>query len=322
MSDRGMGRPRVVRRAVELRQAVAATRAVDPQTVAALEQRWQTLPEHVRTPAQTLGRHAVGCEGTHGMFPRCNLPCTPCYHSREANRVRVDGRQTLDQVRAQMRLLRCRRGPYAHAQLIGGEVSLRPPDGHAETLLATRAQGREPRSMSHGDIDADYLTALMLGPDGRPRLPRVYFAGHFDMLMFGRRGIERPPDETPARVLARHPSVAVTFTGWLGRELSEVGISRLVGHHRIRPITFVMHSFMDAADVTAAWQALQAGTASSDPRIFAAQQRLQACSYAMAHPETGQLVPARVQHSVLDPTENATLRHTLPLPTVRARAKS
>ncbi len=33
----------------------------------------------------------------------------------------------------------------------------------------------------------------------------------------------------------------------------------------------------------------------------------------MAHPETGELVPACVQHSVLDPGENAALRRLLPL---------
>jgi hypothetical protein len=33
----------------------------------------------------------------------------------------------------------------------------------------------------------------------------------------------------------------------------------------------------------------------------------------MAHPETGQLVPACVQHSVLDPAENRRLRRLLPL---------
>ncbi len=40
----------------------------------------------------------------------------------------------------------------------------------------------------------------------------------------------------------------------------------------------------------------------------------------MAHPETGELVPACVQHSVLDPIENVALRRTLPLlPTIRRR---
>ena len=49
--------------------------------------------------------------------------------------------------------------------------------------------------MTHGDFDYDYLERLVLGPDGRRRLRRVSFAAHFDSLMFGRRGIARPPDE-------------------------------------------------------------------------------------------------------------------------------
>ncbi len=65
------------------------TRPVHPETERVLRERWSELPEAVHTPAQLLGRHAVGCEGTHGVFPRCNLTCTPCYHSVDANRVRV-----------------------------------------------------------------------------------------------------------------------------------------------------------------------------------------------------------------------------------------
>jgi hypothetical protein len=34
----------------------------------------------------------------------------------------------------------------------------------------------------------------------------------------------------------------------------------------------------------------------------------------MAHPETGELVPACVQHSVLDPQENFSLAALLPIP--------
>jgi hypothetical protein len=74
-----------------------------------------------------LGRRTAGCEGTHGVFPRCDLACTPCYHSREANRVRVDGAHTTREIGAQMALLRERRGPGQNAQLIGGEVTLSAP---------------------------------------------------------------------------------------------------------------------------------------------------------------------------------------------------
>src|SRR5258708_17828134 len=109
------------------REATRAVRPVDPEFAAALARRWAGLPETARTAGQTLGRHAVGCEGTHGVFPKCNLACTPCYHSRDANRVRVDGRHTLAQVRAQMALLRERRGPRAPAPLLGGEGGLRAP---------------------------------------------------------------------------------------------------------------------------------------------------------------------------------------------------
>lgn len=76
-----------------------------------------------------------------------------------------------------------------------------------------------------------------------------------------------------------------------------------------------MHSFMDAADVKPAWELMQRGEDATDPRIAVTQQRLRACFYAMAHPETGELVPACVQHAVLDPGENIALRRLLPLAT-------
>jgi len=448
---------------VELR-----TRPVHPETRAALARRWAELPDGVKTPSQTLGQHAVGCEGTHGVFPKCNLACTPCYHSRDANQVAVDGGHTRREVTEQMALLRRLRGPRAHAQLIGGEVTLLPPDDHAATLQVMRDHGRDPMSMTHGDIDYAYLEALALGPDGRARFRRLSFAGHFDMMMFGRRDIARPPDEaaltpyrlrfaamfqrlqrehgvrhflahnmtvTPTnlgqiagvvracreagfglfsfqpaafvgddrrwhegyreatgddvwaevekgvgtrlpfralqigdercnrttygfyvgpdyypilddedpvdlrlrdaflarfggvsfsgtepgvlavkvlRVVLRHPGVAGRFLGWAARRGRRIGLRPLL-RHGIRPCTFVMHSFMDATDVAPAWDALRRGETCAEPRLKDTQDRLRACSYAMAHPESGELVPACVQHSVLDPVENVALRRLLPL---------
>ncbi len=80
-----------------------------------------------------------------------------------------------------------------------------------------------------------------------------------------------------------------------------------------RALTFVMHSFMDAALVAPAWEALQRGERLDDPALRAAQERLEACMYHMAHPESGTLVPACAQHSVLDPGENAELARLLPM---------
>jgi hypothetical protein len=81
---------------------------------------------------------------------------------------------------------------------------------------------------------------------------------------------------------------------------------------------------MHAADVIPAWELLERGEMSDDPRIRETQERLQACSYAMAHPESGQLqlVPACVQHSVLDPAENLQLSRELPIVRIRPRTET
>ena len=452
-----------------LRRLELATRPEHPDLTVALERRWAELPEHVKTLNQMLGRRTAGCEGTHGVFPRCDLACTPCYHSKEANRVRVDGPHTVREVDAQMELLRELRGPGQNAQLIGGEVTLLGPDGHAAALQAMIDHGRKPMSMSHGDFDYGYLEALALDPHtGRPRFRHLSFAGHFDSMMFGRTGMERPPDEaslnpyrqafcemfqrlerehgvshylahnmtvTPgnvdevpavirdcremgfrmfsfqpaafignaarwkhsyrdfstdevwervergagarlhwralqigdercnrtaygayvgeryvplldedeardARVLedfvrafggmdfaapapltairlargfARRPRAVASTVGWAGRFAARAGgVGRLL-RRRPRAITYVMHAFMDAELVKPAWELLGRGETSDNPRIRETQERLRACSYAMAHPETGELVPACAQHSVLDPHENLRLAEELPL---------
>ncbi|MEO9181174.1 MAG: radical SAM protein [Acidimicrobiales bacterium] len=453
------------------------SRPVDTLTRAALVRRWHELPEAVRTPAQTLGRFGVGCEGTHGVFPRCNFACTPCYHSADANRVRIDGEHSIREIEDQMALLERSRAPHAHAQLIGGEVTLLSPEDHAGALEVMRRHGREPMSFSHGDFDYDYLEKLALRDDGTRRFARISFALHIDTTMKGRRDIRRAtseeqlnpyraravqmferlrrehgvnfylahnvtvtpdnvdqipdvvrgahglgfgmfsfqpaafvgderrwrsdyskldPDEVwrrieegagtrlpyqvlevgdtrcnrtawgfyvgdewfsfindldpkdlkardallaylggvhfsaPRRLLAlrltrvalRHPSLVPTALGWLGRTVRRAGGVRRLIKDRPRPTTFVMHRFMHAADVAPAWEMLQRGEMSSEPRILETQERLLACSYAMAHPETGELVPACVQHGVLDPDENASLATLLPLPRRRGVGQS
>jgi len=452
-----------------LRELELATRPEHPDLSAALAARWAQLPAHVKQPNQMLGRRMTGCEGTHGVFPRCNLACTPCYHAKEAQRVRTDGDHTEREVDRQMALLRELRGPGQHAQLIGGEVTLLGAEDHARALQAMIRHGRKPMSMTHGDFDYDYLEALALDPQtGRPRFDHLAFAGHFDSLMFGRRGIKRARseadlhphraafcamferlerehgvtsylahnmtvtprniDEIPdvlraardmgfrmfsfqpaayignearwkddlrafstdevwrriergagarlhfraeqvgdvrcnrtahglfvgdryatllheddprdaqaledfivafggmdfgdprrglvaaraARAIARHPAVLRSGAAWAARLLRRLGGLRAIRRDAPRAVTYVMHAFMDARDVKPAWEQLQRGELSDDPRVRATQERLQACSYAMAHPESGTLVPACAQHSVLDPLENLRLAQLLP----------
>jgi len=113
------------------------------------------------------------------------------------------------------------------------------------------------------------------------------------------------------RALLSRPDEVPTVVSWAMRYVARLGPGLLRGVH---PTTYVTHSFMDAAEVGPAWALLQQGVVADDPRIRAAQERLQACAYGMAHPELDQIVPACVQHSVLDARENAELIQLLPRP--------
>ncbi len=409
----------------------------------------------------------AGCEGTQGVFPRCNLACTPCYHSRLANQVRTDGEHTITEVDRQMAYLRTRRGVGQHAQLIGGEVTLLGPRDHARALAIMERHRRKPTSMTHGDFDYEYLRALALDESGRPRFRLLRFAGHFDSLMIGRRRSKRPRSErelnaerrrfaamferlrrehgvrfdlahnmtvTPknveqlsgviaellpleygmlsfqpaafvgnpsrwredyrrvdaddvwaeiergvgthvpsgpfqagdprcnrsaygvvvagcwlpmiddrdphevaaglafletfggldfdgpravvavriARALARRPAAIAHAGRWVIRFLRRAGALNLL-RSGARPLTFVVHSFIDAEHAVPAWEAIKRGETATAPEVLAAQERLLACSYSMAHPESDELVPACVQHAALDPQQNARLVRELPI---------
>jgi hypothetical protein len=56
-----------------IREFELRTRPIHPESRTALAKRCSELPEHIKTPNQMLGRAALGCEGTQGVFPKCNL---------------------------------------------------------------------------------------------------------------------------------------------------------------------------------------------------------------------------------------------------------
>ena len=485
-----------------IQNALAALQAIEQLTRPGLYSapaRYEALPEHVKTDSQMLGRLSPGCEGTNSVFPRCNFSCRPCYHSADANKVRIDGFHTVTEVARQMAVLQRHRGSTGHCQLIGGEVSLLPAEDHALTLETMRFYGRIPMSFTHGDFDYDYLRRLALqsSPDRRgrerPRFQRLDFAVHFDIGMRGRKGTSpatlksetdlhphrrrfidmfrrlhrdhgvdfylahnmtvqpsnlssvaaaapglvamgfrlisfqpaamqgarrvdgvaraddgdavwgelekglglRLPynafqmgdvrcnrmtalgvtgfkdhfpfasshaplteddihlfplfdDQCPhdlhardlvmrhvgnivlmphllafklLRVFFRRPWLLFFAVAWCARVVRRAGGLWAIMSRGVRPVTVVMHRFMDAEDVKSAWALMQDGVDPDDEavkdaggeRVRETMQRLAACSYGMAHPDSDLVVPACVQHSVYDPDTNASLAQTLPL---------
>jgi hypothetical protein len=167
------------------------------------------------------------------------------------------------------------------------------------------------------------------GDDPRDRAVRDAFLRHFAGVGFAATGLPLLAVKI-GRLVARHPGIVALGVGWAGRTLRRVGARALLRAVAAgswpRPVTFVMHQFMDAAQVAPAWELTQRGITSEDPWVREAQDRLAACHYTMAHPgadgEDGTLVPACVQHGVLDPAENTRLRVLLPLPRPRPDARS
>lgn len=472
-------------RLARLRQALITLELLTRPGRPSSSARYDALPAHVKTPSQMLGRLSPGCEGTQGVFPKCNFACRPCYHSDHANAVRVDGFHTVTQVAQQMQLLQSLRGPTGHCQLIGGEVSLLPPEDHALALQTMRFYGRVPMSFTHGDFDYDYLRRLATLPSGRPCFSRIDFAVHFDIGMRGRRGVpnnlteerqlspyrrnfvdmfhrlkrehgvnfylahnltvtpqnlptlapavrelismgyrlisfqpaaaqgastrrindtesisandgdavwkaiedglgttlpyslfqmgdprcnrmtlcgvvglrnKKPQsphvfplfeDHCPAdkhardlvmthvgnivlpnrlffvkllRVFIRRPWLLFHFLSWVLRCVRRAGGLFSIITRGLHLTTVVMHRFMDAEDVSAAWQLMENGISPDHPhvpqygpRIRETMERLAACSYGMARPQENRVVPACVQHSVYDPVDNKQLAKDLPL---------
>ena len=86
--------------------------------------------------------------------------------------------------------------------------------------------GRKPMSMSHGDFDYDYLERLALDPaTGAPRFTHLSFAGHFDSMMFGRRGIRR------ARSEAELNPYRARFAAHFQRLEREHGVTHYLAHN-------------------------------------------------------------------------------------------
>ena len=141
---------------------------------------WANVPLALRTPTQFLGRYYAGCAATIGTMPRCDFTCSGCYLGHDANRMPP---RSVDEIKAQMRLIRTWLGPAGNLQLTDGEVTLRAEPELAELIAYARAIGLVPMLMTHGETfrrKPGLLERLM-----QAGLTEVSF--HVDTTMRGRR---------------------------------------------------------------------------------------------------------------------------------------
>jgi len=119
-----------------------------PETRRQLADRWNRLPEPLRTPHQMLGRQGGGCGATIGVMPRCDFACRGCYLGEDANRIPA---QPVEAIKRQMELLRPTLGHAGNVQITDGEVTLRPEHELVEILRHAQRLELIPMLMTHGD---------------------------------------------------------------------------------------------------------------------------------------------------------------------------
>lgn len=180
MNDPHLGGPCM---SVSFRRLASLVRhPVAPETKENLARAWARLPEWLRTPQQMYGRHAEGCGATIGAMPRCDFACTGCYLGDEANQIPA---QPVEEIKAQMRLLRPKLGLGGNLQLTDGEVTLRPVEEVIELVRYAFEIGLIPMLMTHGDTfrrQPGYLERVV----GEGGLTEISI--HVDTTQRGRKG--------------------------------------------------------------------------------------------------------------------------------------
>ena len=92
---------------------------IDEEKKALLRERWNSLPEELRTPNQVSGRHLTHCGFTTGAS-YCSFHCTHCYLPKNANQVPMP---SLAQMKEQIDANRRFQGPGGGLQITGGDVA-------------------------------------------------------------------------------------------------------------------------------------------------------------------------------------------------------
>ncbi len=151
-----------------------------------MQERWDSLPAHLRTNNQISGRHLTHCGFTLGAS-YCSFHCTHCYLPEKANSVPIP---SLAQVKEQIDANRHLQGPGGGLQITGGDVAdAYWRSGRAQELVEiiryAFSVGSVPMLMTHGQTlieHPEFLKQLVV--EGGLRQISV----HIDMTQAGRHG--------------------------------------------------------------------------------------------------------------------------------------
>ena len=58
---------------------------ISPERFRVNRERYDGLPQSLKTPEQIIGDSHHSCGATHGVLERCDFACTSCYLGEEAN---------------------------------------------------------------------------------------------------------------------------------------------------------------------------------------------------------------------------------------------
>lgn len=151
-----------------------------------MRERWNSLPNELRTPNQLAGRHLTHCGFTTGAS-YCSFHCTHCYLPRNANEIPIP---SLAQMKEQIEANRKLQGPGGGLQITGGDVAdaywrAGRQEELVEIVRHAVGVGLVPMLMTHGQTlleHPEFLDALVI--DGGLR----QIAVHIDMTQAGRHG--------------------------------------------------------------------------------------------------------------------------------------
>ncbi|MEM1249514.1 MAG: radical SAM protein [Acidobacteriota bacterium] len=179
-----------------------ALRPVSAEKRQLLEERWQELPDGLRTDNQVVGRQLAHCGYTMGAA-YCSFSCTHCYLPRNANRTPLPTLAEMkEQIDANRRLL----GENGALQITGGDVldaywKADRIDELVEILRYAAEASTVPMLMTHGQVllDQPHVFERLVGEGGLRKL-----AIHIDITQAGRpeyplKRLRRESDLHPLR---------------------------------------------------------------------------------------------------------------------------